>query len=66
MKIMVEINMDNAAFDAPPDSPGIEVARILRKACDRIERDAPYPFEWESALADSNGNRVGCITIVQE
>jgi hypothetical protein len=51
MKFILEISTDNAAFT---DSPGIETARILREAADRIERGTN-----NSRLRDVNGNTVG-------
>ena len=56
MKYVLEVNLDNAAFD--PD-PGIELARILREAADRAEG---YDFLHERTrfpLRDINGNKVG-------
>jgi hypothetical protein len=52
MKLTLEINMDNAAFDE--DGYFVEAARILREAADRLEigNDSGY-------LRDINGNRVG-------
>jgi hypothetical protein len=56
MKYFLEINLDNAAFE---NNPGLEVARILREAADRVEgysfNNAPTNFP----LFDVNGNRVG-------
>ncbi len=50
--ITITINTDNAAFG---EYPGEEVARILRKAAQRVEDNGPSDFP----LMDYNGNRVG-------
>lgn len=55
MRLIISIEMDNAAFD---ESPTAEVYRILCGLATRIAKDgagafAPYP------LRDSNGNTVG-------
>lgn len=63
MKVTIDVTCDNDAFH--PD-PGIELARILRKLAERVERSAPYPHEWEQALADANGNRVGGLVLDDE
>lgn len=63
MKVTIEVQCDNEAFH--PD-PGRELARILRKLADRIEEAAAYPNEWEQALADANGNRVGCVVLEED
>lgn len=52
MRLIIEIEMDNAAFE---DDPGAEVVRILRTV--------PQKVDWRGAnsakLRDSNGNTVG-------
>jgi hypothetical protein len=53
MKATIEIKMDNAAFNE--SGWDVELVRILRELCDKIERDA----REESKLYDVNGNRVG-------
>ncbi len=57
MKLKLEIEMDNAAFD-DGNGGNSEAARILREAADRIESGND-----NTGLLDSNGNRVGncCI-----
>lgn len=54
--VNIAIQMDNAAFD---DEPEVEVARILREAAKRFERDgiASHP------LFDVNGNKVGGVEV---
>ena len=55
MRLTITINTDNVAFE---DNRDAEIARILRRAADTIERgDADYP----ETLRDFNGNRVGII-----
>jgi hypothetical protein len=48
----LEIDTGNAAFE---DSPGAEVARILRVVAERIEAGE----DGVIALMDANGNKVG-------
>jgi hypothetical protein len=55
--IVIEINMDNAAFIDNPD----EVRQILRHATKRIERGAE-----SFNLYDLNGNRVGQVEITED
>ena len=58
MRYILEINVDNAAFEK--NNLGLEVARILRKASGDLE-----DVGWINAskdmgsLRDINGNRVG-------
>jgi hypothetical protein len=52
MKFTLEINCDNAAFEA---DPAFEVARILRVAANLLDRD-------DLRLMDRNGNHVGQMT----
>jgi hypothetical protein len=55
--ISIKIKTENDAFAG---RERYEVARILRVAADRIENDvADFPI----ALADSNGNTVGEVTV---
>ena len=51
----LQIETGNAAFD---ESPASELARILRKAADRIEAG-----QSEGYLFDHNGNRCGTYSI---
>lgn len=55
MHATLKIEMDNAAFT---DSPGIELARILRELAEAVENGADY-----KVLRDGNGNRVGVFGI---
>jgi len=59
MKLTLEIEMDNAAFE---DMPGIEAARILRIAARKIEGAEPTD-RASFPLMDSNGNRVGQVSV---
>lgn len=55
MKLKIEIEMDNAAFES---GNGAEAARILRFLASRInDLDLNPSFGWK--LTDFNGNRVG-------
>lgn len=56
MKITIEINGDNAAFN---DNPG-EFARILHKIAAEI---ADYPHKATGPVRDVNGNRCGYVTV---
>jgi len=59
MKLTLEINMDNAAFE---DAPGQEAARILHKIACKIQ-DWPGANEFNLRLSDLNGNKVGHVTV---
>ena len=61
MKLTLEIKMDNAAFDN--DAPGIEAARILREAAERLEEFGSDDFFF---LMDINGNKVGELEVTEE
>lgn len=55
MKFVLEIKMDNVAFE---EAPLGEVARILREEAVKLERFA-VQAGWRSTLHDINGNSVG-------
>jgi hypothetical protein len=69
MTITIRLKTDNAAFhdadagekdrDAQEYARNVEVLRILRKW---LDRDGFEPC-WEQTLHDSNGNRVGSVTV---
>ncbi len=62
MKLIVEINLDNAAFDET-----VEAARIIRKVADRVDGcdyRATNGDQWN--LFDSNGNKVGEAKVVED
>jgi hypothetical protein len=52
MKLVIEITMDNAAFDANAHG---EAARILRQLVKDMTKDGSFTH----LLKDVNGNRVG-------
>jgi hypothetical protein len=56
MKLNIEINCENAAFEP---EPGVECARILRKLADRLEKHVR-----DYRLADYNGNVVGFAEVI--
>ena len=58
MQATLTIRMDNAAF---ADSPGLELARILRDLADKAERGISDGDEYRAM--DYNGNRVGSLII---
>ena len=59
MKLTLSINMDNAAFE---DIPGVEAARILRDAANKVS-DAQPDELLEFRLSDANGNKVGSVIV---
>jgi hypothetical protein len=62
MKLVVEINLDNAAFSDRPSH--FEVARILTDYANKlIENDGDG---WQRGLKDINGNAVGFTKLVEE
>ena len=62
MKVKIEINCDNAAFD---ESVSAEVARILRDLADTIPlSDLNVPFDRSLRLRDHNGNVVGEMKVI--
>lgn len=52
MKLMIEIRMENAAFENDPSG---EVSRILRTVVQRVD----FRGDNEAKLRDSNGNTCG-------
>lgn len=58
MKLKLELEMDNAAFDDDPDA---EVWDILRKASEKVLHHG-IPVDAKYRLMDSNGNTVGFMT----
>lgn len=56
MRFTLEITgMGNAAFQEEEGGPEMEVARILRRAAERVEEG----FLDAGSLWDTNGNKVG-------
>jgi len=60
MKVQIEVQCDNEAFDA---NPTWELYRILK---DYAETIRGVGIISEMALADINGNRVGSVIILDE
>jgi len=62
MKLKIEIQMDNAAFESPGETArfrdGGEVARILSRLAGNLRDRTIEPGEIEN-LHDVNGNHVG-------
>ena len=56
MKIRIEINCDNAAFE---DDPATEVERILKNLTGKLR----LPGMEDLPLMDINGNKVGTLTV---
>lgn len=63
MKIRIEIDMSNAAFEEA--GQGVEVARILRKLSDELDTDPDELRESFWDLRDINGNVVGRFTVAE-
>ena len=57
MKVVIEINCDNAAFE--DGNCSIEVARILREMADDVEGDGQFEAMSPKDPRDINGNKVG-------
>jgi hypothetical protein len=62
MKMIIEIQMDNAAFE---DMPLTEASRILENEARKMRRFGDQNT-WDGGLYDINGNRVGFIRTVKE
>jgi hypothetical protein len=56
MKMTVEIEMDNAAFE---DNQGGEAARILRAVASDVQDSPTLSGTVGGVLRDANGNAVG-------
>jgi len=70
MKILIEIDLDNAAFDEEEDNHGnmnssIEAQRILSSVGNMIDNHA-YFGPWNKNLKDINGNTVGSFKLVDD
>lgn len=65
MRLRIEIDCSNAAFDGNADARGDEVRRILDGLSDKIRRDG-LSLSFRSKLFDSNGNNVGSARTVME
>lgn len=63
MKLLIEMDMDNAAFEL---APGEEAARILRRRLPQIESIGANDVGTVFPLMDVNGNRVGQINVLDD
>lgn len=64
MRVVIEMDCNNAAFDSDAGGdPRPEVARILQAAASRVERLNPPDYEG-FRLQDINGNTVGELRII--
>ena len=61
MKVIIEIDVDNSAFDDESD----EAQRILSGVGDMIDHHE-YLSPWSKNLMDINGNTVGFFKVVDE
>jgi hypothetical protein len=61
MKLVIEIEMDNAAFEE--GSAHHETARILHRYAQRIEDGGEFT---QASFMDENGNSVGSARIVRD
>ena len=59
MKAVIEIEMDNAAFEQNTH----EVCRILRKLAAKLELGGELMEDDAETLRDINGNRVGFFEV---
>ena len=58
MKIIIEIDTDNAAFE---ENVGAEISRILRKLATDIDTEEDFDDGFSKPLNDINGNACGSI-----
>jgi hypothetical protein len=63
MKLIVKIEMNNAAFE---DNQSGETCRILRKLADRLDGHPNFSVGHEQVLFDFNGNEVGFAGIADD
>tara|TARA_R100001377_G_scaffold71210_1_gene46778 strand:+ start:150 stop:401 length:252 start_codon:yes stop_codon:yes gene_type:complete len=64
MKAVIQIKMNGSAFNAPDTH--LELARILNKIADSVERNIIEEVGHECSVADSNGNYIGELEIKHE
>ena len=64
MKATVQIKMNGSAFNGPHTH--LELARILNKIADSVERNVIEEVGHECSVADSNGNYVAQLEIKHE
>lgn len=60
MKAIIEVRMDNAAFE---ENQGGELSRILRALADTIDDLSALSSHDNTRLMDRNGNHVGDLII---
>jgi len=65
MKLVIKIEMDNAAFGDEGSQAGGEAARILREYASKIE-ELPAGDGLDHHLRDYNGNKVGGAAFVSD
>lgn len=67
MRMVIEIEMDNAAFQ--DGNRGRETARILREIAQTVKlfgiTKKPQPFQNNYTFSDINGNKVGTVQILE-
>lgn len=65
MKFVIEVKMDNAAFEVadPEARDGDEIARILRDIATKVEGQSVHPDTHDGFIFDTNGNRVGVWSV---
>lgn len=61
MRIIIEMDVDNSAFD----DESTEASRILAGVGDMIDNHA-YLGPWNKNLKDINGNTVGFFKVIDE
>ena len=61
MKAIIEIEMDNAAFE--DENNTYEVCRILRKLAAKLELGGELMEDCDETLRDINGNNVGYFRV---
>jgi|TARA_X000001382_G_C3128761_1_gene165638 hypothetical protein len=61
MKVIIEMDVDNSAFD----DESTEARRILAGVGDMIDNHA-YLGPWNKNLKDINGNTVGFFKVIDE
>lgn len=67
MKLVLTMNMDNAAFgDGSCVERSEEVVRVLSGVMVKLQgmhEDSKFEPGWKHKLLDSNGNRIGMIEV---
>ena len=60
-KVLIEIEVDNAAFGDTQPECSMEVVRILRQYCDNVDDSSQYGLK--TVLRDKFGNTVGRVEV---